>query len=76
MIKINSTGGQRSGAAVKCACSASAAQGSPVRIPGADTAPLSSHAVVGVPHIQWRNMGTDVNSGPVFLRKKRRIGRR
>ena len=25
---------------VKCACSASAAQGSPVRIPGADMAPL------------------------------------
>ena len=38
--KLNSSGGQPSGAAVKFACSASAAWGSPVRIPGADTAPL------------------------------------
>ena len=33
-----------------------------------------SHAVVGVPHIKERKMGTDVTSGPVFLSKKRRIG--
>ena len=38
-------------------------------------APLSkSHAVVGVPHIKQRKMGIDVNSGPVFLSKKRKIG--
>ena len=62
------------GAAVKLARSALAAQGSPVWIPGADVAPLGkSHAVVGVPHIKWRKMGTDVSSGPVFLSKKRRI---
>ena len=35
---------------------------------------LASHAVVGVPHIKWRKMGTDVRSGPVFLKKKWRIG--
>ena len=59
---------------VKFACSASAARGLPVQIPGADMAPLGSHAVVGVPHIKCRKMGTDVSSGPVFLSKKRRIG--
>ena len=31
---------------------------------------LASHAVVGVPHIKWRKMGTGVSSGPVFLSKK------
>ena len=67
-------GGQPGGAAVKCARSASAAWGSPVRIPGADMALLGSHAVVGVPHIKQRKMGTDVSSGPVFLSEKRRIG--
>ena len=33
------TRGRPGGAAVKCACSASAARGSPVWIPGADMAP-------------------------------------
>ena len=37
--KTNSRGWP-GGAAVKCACSTLAAWGSPVRIPGADTAPL------------------------------------
>ena len=50
-------------------------RGSPVRIPGADVAPLGKrHAVVGIPHMKWRKMGMDVSSGPVFLSKKRRIG--
>ena len=54
-----------------------AARGSSVWIPGADMAPLGkSHAVVGVPHIMWRKMGTDVSSRPVYLSKKRRIGSR
>ena len=45
--------GQPSGAVVKCACSASVAPGSPVRILGADMAPLGkSHAVVGIPCIK------------------------
>ena len=35
---------------------------------------LGSHAVVGVPRINWRRMGTDVSSEPGFLRKKRRTG--
>ena len=33
-------GGQPGDAAIKCACSALVARGSPVRIPGADMAPL------------------------------------
>ena len=47
----------------------------PVRILGADMAQLASHAMVGIPHIKWKKMGMDVSSGPVFLSKKRRIGR-
>ena len=35
---------------------------------------LAPHAVVGVPHIKWRKMGTDVSSGPGFLSKKRGTG--
>ena len=67
--------GRPCGTAVKCTCSALVAQGSPIRIPGADMAPLGkSHAVAGVPRIKRRKMGTDVSSGPVFLSKKRRIG--
>ena len=34
------------------------------------TALGKSHAVVGVPRIKQRKMGTDVSSGPVFLSKK------
>ena len=65
------------GAAVKCAHSASAVQGSPVpvRILGADMSPLGkTHAVISVPRIKWTKMSMDVSSGPVFLSKKRRIG--
>ena len=32
--------------------------------------------LVGIPYVEWRKMGTDVSSGPVFLSKKRRIGGR
>ena len=63
-------------AAVKRARSTSAARGSPVQILGSDIAPCGkSHAVIGVPHIKHGKMGMDVSSGPVFLSKKRRIGR-
>ena len=45
----------------------SAAGGSPVRIPGADMAPLGkSHAVAGFPRIKQRKMGMDVSSGSVY----------
>ena len=37
---------------------------------------LASHAVVGIPHIKQRKMGTDVSSGPVFLSKEKMIGSR
>ena len=51
--KIVKSRSQPSGAAVKCARSASVAQHSRIRIPGAGMAPLGkSHAVVGVPHIK------------------------
>ena len=30
---------------------------------------LAHHAVVGIPHIKKRKMGTDVSSGPGFLSK-------
>ena len=70
----NHSRGCPGGTAVKCTRSASAPWGSPVQIPGADMHHLARHAVVGVPHIKYRKMGTDVRSGPVFLSKKRRIG--
>ena len=62
---------------VKFTHSVLTAQGLLVQIPGADMALLGkSHAVVGIPHIKWRKLGTDVSSGPVFLNKKRKIGSR
>ena len=66
--------GQPGGAAVKLAHSASAARGLQVRIRVWTWHRLVHHAVVGVPHIKQRKMGTDVSSGPVFFGKKRRIG--
>ena len=33
---------------------------------------LAHHAVVGIPHIKQRKMGTDVSSGPVFLKKRKK----
>ena len=33
---------------------------------------LASHAVVGVPHIKWKKMDTDVSSGLIFLKKKKK----
>ena len=36
---------------------------------------VASHAMAGIPHIKWKEMGMDVSSGPVFLGEKRRIGR-
>ena len=35
---------------------------------------LSSHAVAGIPHIKWREMDTDVNSGSIFLSKQEEDG--
>ena len=65
---------QPGGAVVKFAPSASAAQGLPVRIPGADMASLGKPCCGRCPKYKQRKMGTDVSSGPVFLSKKRRIG--
>ena len=64
------------GAADKCAPSASAAQGSPVRIPGVDMAPLGKPCCGRRPTYKVEEDGHDVSSGPVFLSKKRRIGGR
>ena len=67
--------GRPGGAVVKCACSAS---GRPeVRRFGSQVRTwhcLARHAVVGIPHIKWRKMGTDFSSGPGSLSKKRRNG--
>ena len=64
------------GTAVKLPRSTSVARGLPVLSQVRTWHHLSSHAVVGVPHIKWRKMGTDVSSEPVFLSKKRRISGR
>ena len=65
-----SSRGRPSSTAVKLARSASAAWASLVRIPGAGMALLGKQCCVGVPHIKERKMGTDVSSGPIFLKKK------
>ena len=65
------------GGAVKFTCSTSAAPGFAGLDPGhGHMHCLSSHAVASVLHTEWRKMGTDVSSGPVFLSQKRRIGSR
>ena len=64
------------GTVVKCARSASAAQGLPVEIPGADMAPLVKPCCGRHPTYKAEEVGHDVSSGPVFLSKKRRIGSR
>ena len=59
---------------VKCACFASVTQGSPVRILGADMAPLSTPCCRRRPTYKVEEDGQNVSSGSVFLNKKRRIG--
>ena len=66
--------GQPDGAAVKFACSALAAWGSPVRIPGVDMALPGKTCCGRHPTYKVEEDGHDVCSGPVFLSKKRRIG--
>ena len=64
------------GTVVKCTHSASAARGSPVQIPGADTAPLGKPCCGRHPTYKVEEDGHDVSSGPGFFSKKRRIGSR
>ena len=66
--------GWAGGAAVKCACSTSAARGSPVQIPDADMAPLGTPCCGRRPTYKVEEDGHDVSSGPVFLSKKKRGG--
>ena len=66
--------GWPSGAAVKCACSTSAARGSLVWIPGCGHGTLGTRCCGRRPTYKVEEDGHDVNSGPVFLRKKRKIG--
>ena len=61
---------------VKFARSTLVAQGSLVQIPGADMAPLVKPFCGRHLTYKVENLGTDVSSGPVFLRKKGRIGGR
>ena len=59
---------------VKCAHSASAAHGSPVRIPGVDMPLLGKPCCGRRPTCKVEEDGQDISSGSVFLSKKRRIG--
>ena len=67
-------GSQPGGAVVKCAHSASGAQGLLVPIPDADMALLGKPCCGRRPAYKVEEDGTDVSSRPVFLSKKRRIG--
>ena len=63
--------GRPSGAVVKFAHSASELQGLLVWIPGVDMVLLVKPCYGRrTKYIDWRKMGTDVSSGPVFLSKK------
>ena len=66
--------GRPGGAVVKCACSASAAGGSQVRIQGADMALLVKPCCGRRSTYKVEEDGHNVSSEPVFLSKKRRIG--
>ena len=77
VISIKNTRGARPVAQlVKCTCSASAAQGSPVRIPGGDMAVLGKPCCGRHPTYKVEDDGHGCSSGPVFLSKKRRIDSR
>ena len=62
--------GWPSDAAVKFTCSALVARGSPVWIPGVGMVPLGKPCCGRCPTYKVEEDGTDVSSGPVFLRKK------
>ena len=55
---------------VKFARSASAAQGSPVQIPGVDMAPLGMPRCGRCPTYNIEEDGCDVSSGPAFPAKR------
>ena len=63
--------GQPNGIVVKFAHSASAAQGSQVWIPGVDLHDVCQPCCGSIPHTKQRKIGTDVSSGPIFLKKKK-----
>ena len=63
--------GQPSGIVVKLVLSASAAQGSPVQIPGTDLHATHQAMLWRRPTYQkWRKIGTDVSSGTILLKQK------
>ena len=71
-IKNRSRG--QHGAAVKITCSASAAQSSPVQIPGAELGTAWQAMLWQASHIESRGRWAQMLAGPVFLSKKRRTG--
>ena len=65
--------GQPGGIVLRFTHSTSAAQGSQVQIPGADLHTAHQAMLWRHPtYKKWRNTGTDVSSGPIFLSKKRK----
>ena len=73
-LKIMSNRGQPSGIVLKFPRSGLVARGWLVQSLARSWHSLSSDTAAGILHIKQRKMGMDVSSGPVFLKKKRRIG--
>ena len=64
--------GQPSGVVVGFTCSTSTAWGLGIWIPGSDYTLLIRPCCGGVPYTKYRKIGMDVNSGTIFLTKKKR----
>ena len=68
--KLGSCGVWPRGVAVEFTCSASASEIRWFRSQVQTYALLIKLCCGSVPHIKWREMGTGISSGPIFLSKK------